>query len=86
MMPQLAIVRVDDRKGKRVRLWIPVLPVLLVLSPVLLLVGLATAVTCLVYRVNPVRALYTGWQLFCGLRGTRIEVDQADAAVLVNIR
>jgi hypothetical protein len=86
MMPQLAIVRVRDRKGNRVRMWIPVLPVVLLLSPVLLLVLLGIVVGCLVWRISPWRALSAGWYLFCGLSGTRIDIDQADAKVLVSIR
>jgi hypothetical protein len=86
MMPQLAIVRVRDKRGHRVRIWIPVLPVVLLLSPVLLLVLLALVGICLAYRVNPGRVLYAGWQLLCGLSGMRIDVDQADAKVLVSIR
>ncbi len=86
MMPQLAVIRVDDLRGKRIRMWIPVLPGLVVLSPVLLLVALGAAVTCLVFRVNPVRALYVSWQVLWSLGGTRIEIDQSHARVLVNLR
>ncbi len=76
MMPQLAVIRVDDLRGKRIRMWIPVL----------LLVALGAAVTCLVFRVNPVRALYVSWQVLWSLGGTRIEIDQSHARVLVNLR
>ncbi len=86
MMPQLAIIRVRDRQGHRIRMWIPVLPVVLLLSPVLLLVVLAIVIAGPFYRIAPGRALYAGWQLFCALSGTRIEVDQADAKVLVSFR
>ena len=86
MMPRVAVVRVRDRQGDRIRMWIPVLPVVLLLSPVLVLVVLAIVVACLVWRINPGQTLSTGWRLFCALRGTRIEVDQADAKVLVSIR
>jgi hypothetical protein len=60
--------------------------VLLVLSPVVLLVLAALAIACLVYRINPVPALYAGWRLVCALRGTRIEIEQGSTAVLVNVR
>jgi hypothetical protein len=85
MMPQVAVVRVLDRQGHRIRIWIPVLPVALLLSPVLVLVVLAIVVAGPVWRISPGRVLSTGWRLFCALRGTRIEVDQADAKVLVSI-
>jgi hypothetical protein len=86
MMPQLAVVRVRDREGHRIRMWIPVLPVALLLSPVLVLVVLAVVVAAPIWRISPGRALAGGWRLFCGLRGTHIEVDQVDAQVLVSIR
>ncbi|MFJ8579933.1 hypothetical protein [Micromonospora sp. NPDC093277] len=86
MMPQLVSVRVSNGRGRRVRLWIPILPVLLILSPVLLLALVAAAVACLIWRVNLVRALGAGWGLLCALRGTRIEIEQSRTAVLVNIR
>jgi hypothetical protein len=86
MMPQVVSVRVRNGRGRRVRLWIPLLPVLLILSPVVLLVLALSALACLVWRINPVRALYAGWRLLCALSGTRIEIEQSGTAVLVNIR
>jgi hypothetical protein len=53
---------------------------------VLILAGLVAAVACLSYRINPVRALGTGWRLVCALPGTRVDVEQGHAAVLVDIR
>jgi hypothetical protein len=53
MMPQVIRVRVHSGHGRRIRLWIPVVPVLIVLSPLLLLVALVVAVASLAYRVNP---------------------------------
>ncbi|SCF17934.1 hypothetical protein GA0074695_4046 [Micromonospora viridifaciens] len=85
-MPQLVSVRVRNGRGRRLRLWVPILPVLLILSPVLLLVLALAAVACLVWRINPVRALHATWRLLCALTGTRIEIEQSRTAVLVNIR
>jgi hypothetical protein len=86
MIPQLMTIRVRPERGRGVRLWIPVLPLLLVLSPVLVLVLLALVVACLASRINPVRALYAGTRLLCALRGTRIHVEQGRQTVLVAIR
>ncbi|MEU8260387.1 hypothetical protein AB0C02_07175 [Micromonospora sp. NPDC048999] len=68
------------------RLWIPVLPVLLILSPVLLLALAVAVVACLVWRINALQALHRSWRLLCALRGTRIEIDQNHAAFMFNIR
>jgi hypothetical protein len=86
MMPQLVTVRVRRARGRPVRLWIPFLPVLLVLSPVLIVAAVVATVACVLYRISPVRAFGTGWRVLCALPGTRVDVEQGHLAVLVNIR
>jgi hypothetical protein len=85
-MPQLLTVRVRRPAGRPIRIWVPVLPVVLVFSPLVVLAVLVAAVACLVYRVNVVRALGTSWRIVCALPGTRVDVEQGRTAVLVNIR
>lgn len=85
MMPQLVRVRVKGREGRGVRLWIPLLPVLLIFSPLLVIAGLVAAIACVVYRVNPFRVLATGWRIWSALTGTRIDIQQGGTAVLVQI-
>ena len=85
-MPQLLTVRVSRPKGRPIRIWVPVLPVVLVLSPFLILAALVAAVACLVYRVRVMRAFGTGWRLFSALPGTRVDVYEGRTAVLVSIR
>ncbi|WP_066943655.1 hypothetical protein [Microtetraspora fusca] len=85
-MPQLLTVRVKRPDGRPIRIWVPVLPVVLVLSPVVVLAVLAAAVACLVYRLSVVRALGTGWRIACALPGTRFDVQYSRTAVLVAIR
>jgi hypothetical protein len=86
MMPQLLTVRVKRPEGRAIRIWVPVLPVMLVGSPFLILAALAAAVACLVYRVRVTQAFGTGWRLFCALPGTRFDVQEGRTAVLVSIR
>jgi hypothetical protein len=86
MMPQLLTVRVNRPAGRPIRIWVPVLPVALVLSPLLILAALAAAVACLVYRISVVRAFGAGWRLFFALPGTRLDVDDGRTAFLVSIR
>jgi hypothetical protein len=85
-MPQLLTVKVNRPDGRRIRIWVPVLPVVLVFSPVVVLAVLVAAVACVVYRVNVVRALGTGWRIVSALPGTRVDVAQGRTAVLVTIR
>ena len=86
MMPQLVTISIRPPRRKAFRLWIPLLPLLLVLSPVLLIALVAVVVACVAYRINPARALSTAWLLLCGLRGTRVDVERGRTAVLVAIR
>lgn len=86
MMPQLLTVRIKGAEDRVIRIWVPVLPVALVLSPFLILAALVAAVACLVYRVRVMRAFATGWRLFCALPGTRVDVHEGRTAVLVSIR
>ncbi|HET8683933.1 MAG TPA: hypothetical protein VFM54_18990 [Micromonosporaceae bacterium] len=86
MIPHLVTVRHRRPDGRCLRLYIPVLPVLLVLSPLLLLAVLAGLVACLATRVSPVGVLRGTGQLLCALPGTRIEVEQGRTALLVSVR
>ena len=86
MIPHLVTVRHRRPDGRWLRLYVPVLPLLLVLSPLLLLAVLVGLVACLATRVSPVGALRGTGQLLCALPGTRIEVEQGRTAVLVSVR
>jgi hypothetical protein len=78
--------RYRRRNGRWLRLQVPVVPVLLVLSPLLLLAVSAGLVACLVYRVSPVRALCGIGRLMWALPGTRFEIEEGRTALLVSIR
>jgi hypothetical protein len=86
MIPQLVTYRHRRPDGRWLRLYVPVLPVLLVLSPLLLLVVLAALVACLVFRVSPVGALRGAGRVLCALPGTRFEIADGRTAVLVSVR
>lgn len=86
MIPHLVTVRHRRSNGRWLRLYVPVLPVALVLSPLLLLAVLVGLVACLATRVSPVGALRGTGQLLGALPGTRIEIEQGRMAVLVSVR
>jgi hypothetical protein len=86
MMPQLVTLRVRHPRRRPVRLWIPIVPVVLVFAPVLILALPVATIASSAYRINPVRALGAGWRLLCALPGTQVDVRQGRAAVLVTIR
>ncbi len=85
-MPQLVTVRVKRPDGRPIRIWVPILPVALVFSPVVVLAALVAAVACLVYRISVLRALGSGWRVFSALSGARFDIEQGRTAVLVSIR
>ncbi|MGW7517883.1 hypothetical protein ACWGJ2_20075 [Streptomyces sp. NPDC054796] len=83
MIPLLVTVGYRRSDGRRRRLYVPVPPVLLVLSPLLLLAVPAGLVACLVFRVSPGGALRGTGRLLWALPGTRIEIEQGRTALLV---
>jgi hypothetical protein len=86
MIPYLVTVRYRRPGGRGLRLYIPVLPVLLVLSPLLLLAVLAGLVACLFFRVSPVGALAGTARLLWALPGARIELEEGRTALLISVR
>lgn len=86
MIPQLVTVHHRRRSGRRLRLYAPVLPLLLVFSPLLLLAVLAGLIACLATRISPVGALRGAGRLLWALPGTRIDVRQGRTGLLVSFR
>jgi hypothetical protein len=86
MIPYLVTARYRRANGRWVRLYIPILPAVVVLSPLLLLAVLGGLVACLVFGVSMAGALSGAGQLLRALPGTRIDVEQGRTAVLVSIR
>lgn len=86
MIPHLVTYRQRRRDGRWLRLHIPVVPVVLLLSPLLLVAVLAGLVACLVFRVSLVGALGGAGQLLWALPGARFEIEQGRTAVLVSVR
>ncbi|TDC20655.1 hypothetical protein E1265_21165 [Streptomyces sp. 8K308] len=86
MIPQLVTVRHRRPDGRWRRLYVPVLPVVLLLSPLLLLAVLGGVIACLIFRIGPVGALRGVGRLLWALPGARFEMEQGRTAVLVSVR
>ena len=86
MIPHLVAVSRRRPDGRWLRLDVPVLPVLLVLSPLLLLAVLVGLVACVATRGSPVGALRGTGRLLCALSGSRFEIEDGRTAVLVSVR
>lgn len=86
MIPNLVTVAWRRPSGRRLRLYVPVLPVALVLSPLLLLAVLGGLVACRLTRVPAWGALRGTVRLLWALPGTRFEIEQSRTTVLVSVR
>ncbi|MDG4767039.1 hypothetical protein O7632_23495 [Solwaraspora sp. WMMD406] len=86
MIPQLVTVRWRQGDGRRRRLWIPVLPVLLMLSPLLLVALAGGLIACLMCRISPTGALRAAGGLLWALPGAHVEFAQGRTALLVSVR
>jgi hypothetical protein len=89
MIPLFAVVRISTRKypsrGNGLRLWIPLFLIWLLLLPLVLVLSPLAILALLVLRVHPFRAFAVFWQTLTGLTGTHIEVSAPDALVYVRI-
>ncbi|GIH07732.1 hypothetical protein Rhe02_57990 [Rhizocola hellebori] len=85
MIPQIATVRVQSRPDRHLRLWIPLLPIYLILTPVLFLIIIGGAVACARYRINPIRALTAGAQMLAGLGGLHIDIKAHHSNIMIKL-
>ena len=86
MIPMAGVIALRTHPQGRTW-WIP-LPLFLlwlILLPVLILVVVAIFVVSLIVNVNPWRALSSSWQLLAGLRGLRVQVEEKQTSVFINL-
>jgi hypothetical protein len=86
VIPQLVTVRHRRVNGRWLRFYVPVLPVLLVLSPLLLLAVIGGLVACHIFKVSAVGALRGIGRLLWALPGSRFEIEEGRMAFLVSVR
>jgi hypothetical protein len=86
VIPVLAVVGFRTKRGRRPRLWIPLILLWLLLLPIVIPLLLVFVVVCLAARwPRPLRSLWVGWQILAALRGTAFEVDTSETSILVHI-
>lgn len=86
MIPQLVTLRWRRKGNRRRRLWIPVIPVVLLLSPLLVLAVIGGVIACLIFDMSPLRTLSGFGRLLWALPGTRFELETHGTTVFVGIR
>jgi hypothetical protein len=85
MMPQALSVRVHSGSSRRVRLWIPVLPVVVVLAPVIVALLVVALVALAILRINPARGLSAGLGMVAAARGLQFEIGSSDLTIHVRV-
>lgn len=85
MIPLLAVVQIHPRHGRRIRLWLPLFLVWMLLVVLAILLSPLILVACLIARLNPFLVIGGLVGVFVALAGVHIEVRSPDADVLVRV-
>jgi hypothetical protein len=85
MIPQLVTMRYRRPDGRWRRVWVPVLPVALVLSPLLLLAVVGGLIVGHCYGISPSGALRGAGRLLWALPGARFEIEDGRTALRVRV-
>jgi hypothetical protein len=85
MIPLVAVVSLRDRESRTFRLWVPLILVWLLVVPVVVLLSPLILVACIACRVNPFRGFAVVWQILSALRETEFELDRRSAGVSICI-
>lgn len=85
-MPQLVTVRVKRPGHRTVRIWIPVLLAVILLSPILLLALLGGIIACLIFDMKVIPTYAGVWRVIAALPGSRFDYEQGRFGLLMTIR
>ncbi len=77
--------RVDQAPGRPIRLWLPLTPLLVLFSPLILLVLAVAVFLPRPIGVNPIHIILGVGRVLSSLSGTRIEVENDHRPVTINI-
>ena len=84
--PMLAVVHImPSRTRRRLRLWVPLFLVWLLLLPFVLVLLPVYFVVCAVMDIAPFATLGAFFAVLGSLNGTHVEVDSPDAAVFIHV-
>jgi hypothetical protein len=85
MIPLVAIVQVHPSHGRRIRLWLPLFLVWLLLVVLGLVLSPLILIACLIARLNPFAAIWGLIGVFVAMAGTDIEVEAPEATIIVRV-
>lgn len=86
MPPMMAVVHIAPRPPRRrIRLWLPLFLVWLLLLPFVPVLLPVYLVVCIVMEIRPLRTLGALFGVLGGLAGTHVEVDNPRANVFIHV-
>ena len=85
MIPFVAVVSLRNQESRTFRFWIPLFLVWLVLLPLVVLLSPVIFIACLASRVNPFRGVAVMWQIVGALNDTQLEVEHRSAGMSFHI-
>ncbi len=83
MIPLVAVVSLRGRETRTLRVWVPLILLWLLLVPLAVLLSPVIFIVCLICRVNPFRAFSVGWQILRALNDTEVEIEHRSAGVSI---
>ena len=85
MIPMSAALYVQKPSGGVFHLWIPLILLWLLLLPLVVLISPLFLIACLVLEVNPFRVAGVFWQMLSSLSGTHAEIRHERAHLSLRI-
>jgi hypothetical protein len=85
MIPMMAVLRVERRQRRNVRLWLPLFLLWLLVLPVLVVALPVAAVISLAYGRNPMRLFAAYWNVLSAIPGSQIEVNGRHGLVHMHV-
>jgi hypothetical protein len=83
MIPLVAVISLRGRQSRTVRLWVPLFLLWVLMVPLAVLLSPVIFVGLLVCRVNPLRAFSVAWQVLCALNDAEFEFEQRSAGISI---
>ncbi len=83
MIPCWAMVNVHPKGRRRLRLWLPLILLWIVLAPLAILLIPVLAIVALAFRLSPTGALGSLWRVLWSSSGLRVDVQSPNAAVFI---
>jgi hypothetical protein len=83
MIPLVAVVSLRGRKSRTLRVWVPLVLLWLLLVPLAVLLSPVIFIVLLACRVNPFRAFSVAGQILFALNDAEFEVEQPSAGISI---